>query len=217
MNHQHTAMPSVGPPRHPAPALAGSPGSDLRGGFTLIELLVVIAIISIIAGFLVPTLLRGREGAYQVQCGNNLKQIYTFAMSYSDKKGTRAFPIASGQNPRAHESLNEMIEFDREGVEAGLFFCPSGEASKPEPDENGQFVLDENTCAYAWVAKRTKNTTANKPLASDKYMEGYEDEEGQHSGGHPDGVNVLMTDNRVQFTRKSELPEDTMLPAGLTR
>ena len=51
--------------------------SRARQGFTLIELLVVIAIISIIAGFLVPTLLRGRGEAYKAQCLNNLKQLYT--------------------------------------------------------------------------------------------------------------------------------------------
>jgi prepilin-type N-terminal cleavage/methylation domain-containing protein len=176
-----------------------------RQGFTLIELLVVIAIISIIAGFLVPTLLRGRGEAYKVQCGNNLQQIYTFAMGYSDKKGTRAFPIAPRANAQAHESLNEMIAFD-----------PEGEATPAQVDDKGGFVLEAINSSYAWVAKRTKNTTVNKPLSSDKYVQGYEDADGVHDG-HKKGMNVLNTDRSVAFVPESELPEEEMLPAGLTR
>src|SRR5437773_264556 len=115
-----------------------------RQGFTLIELLVVIAIIAIIAGFLVPTLLRGREEAYKSQCGNQLKQVYSFAMSYSDKKGTRAFPIAPGKkNPAAHESLNEMIRFDSDGLIPKMFVCPQGESTPADVDENKKFLLEE--------------------------------------------------------------------------
>lgn len=187
-----------------------------RQGFTLIELLVVIAIISIIAGFLVPTLLRGREGAYKAQCANNLKQIYSYAMNYSDKKGTRAFPIAKGSNPRAHESLNEMVDFDHEGLQPKMFICASGEATAAEADEDGRFVLDEMTLSFAWVARRTKNTAMNRALSSDKYVEGFEDEDGMHSG-HPDGMNVLRTDSSIEFQLSEDLPEDTMLPQGLTR
>ena len=189
-----------------------------RQGFTLIELLVVIAIISIIAGFLVPTLLRGRGEAYKVQCGNNLQQIYTFAMGYSDKKGTRAFPIAAKANPPAHESLNEMISFDSEGLVPKMFTCPEGEATPAQADEKGNFVLEAENNSYAWVAKRTKNTTVNKPLSSDKYIQGYEDAEGPHDG-HKKGMNVLNTDRSVAFVPETDplLSGEEKLPAGLTR
>jgi prepilin-type N-terminal cleavage/methylation domain-containing protein len=186
-------------------------------GFTLIELLVVIAIISIIAGFLVPTLLRGRGEAYKVQCSNNLRQIFPAAMTYSDKKGTRKFPIALGvQDPPAHESLNELLSFDREGMTPALFVCPEGEAIEAQVDEDGAFVLDDMTLSYAWVARPTKNTEANKALSSDKYIQDYEDSDGVHSG-HKKGMNVLYTDNRVAWVNEDELPEDTKLPKGLTR
>jgi prepilin-type N-terminal cleavage/methylation domain-containing protein len=191
-------------------------------GFTLIELLVVIAIISIIAGFLVPTLMRGREEAYKAQCMNQLKQIYTFAMSYSDKKGTRAFPIAPGSTktvPRAHDSLNEMIAFDSEGLEPKSFRCPAGGGTDALADDEGKFVLDETTVDFAWVVKPTKNTTTGKPLSSDKYIQGYVDTENADGHeGHKRGMNVLKTDGSITFINESDpLFTEEKLPKGLGR
>jgi prepilin-type N-terminal cleavage/methylation domain-containing protein/prepilin-type processing-associated H-X9-DG protein len=189
-----------------------------RHGFTLIELLVVIAIISIIAGFLVPVLLKGRGEAYVVQCGSQLKQIYGYALTYSDKSGSRAFPIASTKNPPAHDSLNVLIEFDPEGLQPRIFTCPEGEATAAEADPStNKYVLDENNLSYTWVAKRVKNTALNTALSSDKFIQGYEDAGGNHQG-HKRGMNVLMTDGSVNFvTENDKTLEDTKLPKGLTR
>jgi len=65
----------------------------------LIELLVVIAIISIIASLVIPAVSLSREKANILHCASNLKQIYTFAVVYSEKDGMGSFPLGAGSRP----------------------------------------------------------------------------------------------------------------------
>jgi prepilin-type N-terminal cleavage/methylation domain-containing protein/prepilin-type processing-associated H-X9-DG protein len=66
--------------------------------FTLIELLVVIAIIAILAAILFPVFAGAREKARQASCMNNLKQMATAMLMYSDDYD-HLFPPVLGRDP----------------------------------------------------------------------------------------------------------------------
>ncbi len=55
----------------------------VRRGFTIVELLVVIAIISVLAGLIMPALLRSRQEARKASCRNQLMQIGDGAIMYA--------------------------------------------------------------------------------------------------------------------------------------
>jgi len=191
--------------------------SPVRRGFTLIELLVVIAIISVISGLVIPGILEARKRAAIIQCASNLKQIYTFALLHSDQRGRGAFPIGSGKAPPAHESLGELLQCESKGLKPEVFICGASDAMKPESTRGGEsFTLDAESCPFAWTMRRLKNTADRQPLGSDKFVDGYVDEDGTHSG-HSGGMNVLYTDGSVVFVTAEELDPETMLPPGLTR
>ena len=185
-------------------------------GFTLIELLVVIAIISLISSLAVPGYIEVRRRAQIANCASNLKQIYTFALIYSDKSGNGCFPFARGKGARALESFNELVAVDRKALPPEVFICPASTSTRAILDDDGFYTLDEENLSYAWVVRRTKSTAERQPLACCKYIEGYTDEDGVHSG-HKDGVNVLMSDGSVKFVLRQDLDPETLLPPGLTR
>ncbi len=186
-------------------------------GFTLIELLVVIAIIGTLAGVLLPSIQEGLARGEVVTCANNLKNIYAFSLLYAEDHKSSAYPLASGKSkPKAHESLQALVDVYPEDLPPELFVCPAADSSPAERGPDGRLVLSAESNSYAWTSRRLKSTARNKPLAADKYYDGYRDG-GEEQAGHRRGVNVARTDGSVSFMPKSELDESLGLPPGLVR
>ncbi len=181
-------------------------------GFTLVELLVVIAIISILAGFLIPTIMSARGKADIVKCQSNLREIQKLGMMYADSAGTRFYPLAKGTNPPAHESLNELIKF-QDGLKPELFMCPTWRDGDPAEVVDNKFRLDENNCSYTWPKRKVSTSDSpNLALSCDKNIQSEE-----NPSGHPKGRNVVHLDSSVEFIRIEKIPEGEDLPKGLVR
>jgi prepilin-type N-terminal cleavage/methylation domain-containing protein/prepilin-type processing-associated H-X9-DG protein len=113
----------------PSPG-SGEPGA--RGAFTLVELLVVIAIIAVLAGLLLPALVRARESARRTQCLSQLRQVSLGIRLYADENGDE-FPrsqhsaFAHGQATWGRAIAPQLGSTDAKWLNllGGLYHCPT--------------------------------------------------------------------------------------------
>ncbi len=190
--------------------------TSLRGrgaeGFTLVELLVVIAIIGTLAALFSGNILSALRKGDEVSCTNNLRNMGQSAIAYALDK--RFFPVAKGKNPPAYESLNVLVS-SGEGSDLSpeVFICPSSLEVAAEKDSDGNFVLDEDSCSYAWLGQRTKSSTAtDTALGSDDSIA---DKENGIEENHEGFVMVVYAGGDVKKVNADELPEGRVLPKRL--
>ena len=93
----------------------------MKKNFTLIELLVVIGIIAILASMLMPALSKAKEKANQADCTNNMKQISTTLMMYSNDF-KNMFTVGIDKNGKYNESKPEETLHNSQGL-ANLYYC----------------------------------------------------------------------------------------------
>ncbi len=106
-------------------------GNAAANAFTLIELLVVLAIIAILAGLVVPSLLRAREQAFRAACSSNMRQIAIATLSFADDRDGR-FPrsqhsaFTHGERPWARAVATYLGSDDRRWTNLlkGVYRCP---------------------------------------------------------------------------------------------
>ena len=87
--------------------------SHRHTAFSLVELLVVIAVIAILAGLLLPAMVRAKQKADQINCVSNLKQFgHALQMYLEDNNDFLPGPLWSGmQASYKSDSTEEMLYY----------------------------------------------------------------------------------------------------------
>jgi len=152
----------------------------------------VIAAGAVVAGFLVPTVMKARGRADTVRCAANLREIQKLGMMYADSAGTRYYPHST---KGSIADLQILVSYN-DGLRPELFICPSSGQKPAGVDRNGKFQLDGDHCSYELVPWRISNSGPPDAIVAF-------DRAPYHEGGRI----VAYLDSSIEFVKEEEFQQ----------
>lgn len=133
------------------------------------------------------------------RCMGRLRSIAMLALQYVDDHAGW-LPVAEGENPAAHESLQLLADEFVDEYDSKIFVCPVTDDTPAVRGADGKVRLAAGNVSYAWRAKPLSLRGGGKVIiACDKVMH-------RHQGGLA-GINVLYGEGAVKFFKAEELGE----------
>lgn len=123
-----------------------------RSGFTLIELLVVIAIIGILAGMLLPALVRAKAQARATKCRSNLRQLgfalHLYVQDY--EKYPLLASVTRTDLPDGSKWYEDLLPYLKQHWTNDLFACPSYRGDVLDGHQIQDHVFELSVGSYAY-------------------------------------------------------------------
>jgi prepilin-type N-terminal cleavage/methylation domain-containing protein/prepilin-type processing-associated H-X9-DG protein len=175
-------------------------GDGARRGFTLVELLVVLGVISVLAGLLLPAVIRAKETGRRTVCLSNLRQIGLGLQMYAQDNNNRLpvmrdVPPPEGQT-RATNAVNRPGPNDVLAPFTGatrLFRCPS----------DLKQLFEQTGSSYSWNSLLNGQNADqlrlfNMPFDPHQIPVFFDKEAFHSSGSSKRGINFLYADGHIK-------------------